>query len=56
MKKKSSQDIDLGVIEDLTVAFMDDDGDGIFDPVVSVKTADGRTTNFNIISNKMSVY
>ncbi|MCI6813593.1 MAG: DUF6345 domain-containing protein [Lachnospiraceae bacterium] len=55
-KKFSSQDIDLGVIEDLTVAFMDDDGDGIFDPVVSVKTADGRTTNFNIISNKMSVY
>ena len=55
-KRLSSKGVDLEAIENCTVAFMDDDDDGIFDPVVNVQTADGKTMSLNTISNKMSVY
>ena len=54
-EKFSAQDIDLETVEDLSVAFMDDDGDGVYDPVISVKTADGKTTSLNTVSKELFV-
>lgn len=49
-----SQKINLDTVVELMVAFMDDDGDGVYDPVVSVKTEDGKTTNINTMSRKVT--
>ena len=54
-KKLVSSGVDLNGIEKCSLAFMDEDGDDIFDPVLSVKTSDCRTTRLNLITGKISV-
>lgn len=54
-KKLVSSGVDLNSIEKCSIAFMDEDGDGIFDPVLSVRTSDCKTTQLNLISEKISV-
>ena len=47
--------VNIESIEKASISFMDEDGDGIFDPVISVKTSDGTTTMYNAISGKMTM-
>lgn len=55
-KKLLSAGVDLNDVEKCSIAFMDDDGDGILDPVLSVRTTDCKTAQLNLINDKIFIY
>ncbi len=54
-EKLVSFGVNIEKIVNASIMFMDEDGDGIFDPIISVRTSDGKTTMYNTITGKLSV-